>query len=107
MSEFDKSRRVFLRTAAMGAAAIPMAKLATHSPEAKAGKSKAEDGHALDYVNDASDSDHSAYSDGEQCDNCAFWSGEEENGWGGCQHPDFSDVLVNAEGWCNVYAPGG
>ena len=106
MSEFDKSRRVFLKTAALSVAAIPMAKMAFHSPEARADMAKAEDGHALDYVNDGADSDHPDYSDGERCDNCVFWSGEKENGWGGCNHPSFSDVMVNAKGWCSIYAAG-
>jgi len=107
MSEFNESRRVFLRTAALGVAAVPMAKMAFHSPEAKAEMPKAEDGHALDYVNDAADSDHDRYEEGQQCDNCAFWAGEKKDGWGGCHHPDFQNVLVAAEGWCNVYAPRG
>ncbi|WP_206675674.1 high-potential iron-sulfur protein [Marinobacter daqiaonensis] len=29
------------------------------------------------------------------------------DGWGKCRHPEFSDVLVNAKGWCSVYAPRG
>ena len=99
----NSDRRRFLKTGATLIAAIPVAAL-VHQREATA-KARAEDGHARDYVNDAADAEgHEDYSEGERCDNCAFWSGEEENGWGGCHHPDFRDVLVNADGWCNVWA---
>lgn len=107
MSDVDKSRRVFLRTAALGVAAIPLARFATQSPAAYAAMPKAEDGHALDYVNDATTSGHSKYQQGQKCEGCAFWGGEESNGWGKCRHPQFSDVLVNANGWCNTWVPGG
>ncbi|MFO8142347.1 MAG: high-potential iron-sulfur protein [Marinobacter sp.] len=107
MSDFSKSRRVFLRTAALGVIAVPLAKVATHVPVAHAQKPKAEDGHALDYVNNGADSDHDKYQEGNKCSNCAFWAGEESDGWGGCRHPQFSSVLVNTEGWCNTYVPGG
>ncbi|KPQ30516.1 MAG: High potential iron-sulfur protein [Marinobacter excellens HL-55] len=107
MSDFKKSRRVFLRTAALGVVAVPLARVATHVPAARAEKPKAEDGHALDYVNNGADSGHDKYQDGNKCSNCAFWAGEESGGWGGCRHPQFANVLVNAEGWCNTYVPGG
>lgn len=106
MSEHNPSRRVFLRTAALGLAAVPLARFATHSNTARAQDlPKAEDGHALDYVNKASDTDHDKYKEGQNCESCAFWAGEEADGWGKCRHPEFTDVLVNAEGWCNTYAP--
>ncbi|SFM43960.1 high-potential iron-sulfur protein [Marinobacter pelagius] len=107
MSDFNKSRRVFLRTAALGAAAVPLARIAVHSPAAHAEKAKAEDGHAMDYVNDATTSDHPKYKDGNKCSTCAFWAGEESGGWGTCRHPEFSDVLVNKNGWCSTWVPGG
>lgn len=43
MSDFNKSRRVFLRTAALGVVAVPLAKAVTHVPAAHAEKPKAED----------------------------------------------------------------
>lgn len=109
MNDHNPSRRVFLRTAALGVAAIPLARFATHSDKAQAQDDlpKAEDGHALDYVNNASDSNHEKYQSGQKCESCAFWAGEEADGWGKCRHPEFSDVLVNAQGWCNAYAPKG
>mgnify|MGYP006272675873 CR=1 FL=1 len=104
MSEINKSRRVFLRTAALGAAAVPMARFAV--PTAHAAKPKAEDGHALDYVNDASTSSHARHQDGQQCQNCVFWAKDAKDGWGTCRHPQFASVQVNANGWCSSYAPG-
>ena len=104
MSEINKSRRVFLRTAALGAAAVPMARFVV--PSAHAAKPHAEDGHALNYVNDATPSSHDKYQDGQKCQNCVFWAKDAKDGWGTCRHPKFADVLVNENGWCNSYAPG-
>ncbi len=99
----DNSRRKFLKGSAAVVAAIPLSTLVAHK-QAFA-KAEAEEGHAHDYVHDAADaSDHEAFQDDARCDNCAFWAGEEADGWGGCHHPDFRDVLVRAEGWCSVWA---
>lgn len=99
----DKSRRKFLKTGAVAVATISVATLAT---EKKAfAQTKAEDGHAHDYVNDAANAQgHDKFQEGANCENCAFWAGEEEDGWGGCHHPDFSGVLVNSNGWCSQWA---
>lgn len=107
MSDVNKSRRVFLRTAALGVAAVPLARFATHAPAAHAAKPHAKDGHALNYVNDASTTDHPRHQEGSKCSNCVFWAGENSGGWGTCRHPQFADVQVNQNGWCNSYAPAG
>ena len=102
------ARRRFLRSALAVGAAVPLAGVGLGSA-ARAAEDlpRAEDGHAWDYVNDASDAaDHEAYEPGQACDNCIFWTGEVADGWGGCQHPDFEDVLVNADGWCAAYVEG-
>ncbi len=99
----DGGRRKFLKASAMGVAALPLATL-VHQRTVKA-MPQAEDDHAHDYVNDAADADHPRYEEGQYCDNCTFWEGEVENGWGECSHPDFTDVLVKDKGWCGVYAP--
>lgn len=98
----DEGRRRFLRTSVMAVAALPLSTL-VHQRRVQA-MPKAEDGHALDYVNDAADADHANYEEGQRCDNCAFWAGEESDGWGTCHHPQFSGVMVNSEGWCSAYA---
>jgi len=105
MSDFNKSRRVFLRTAALGAAAVPLAGLAVGSSNAYAAKPHAEDGHALGYVNDSTTTDSARHQKGQHCSNCVFWAGENSGGWGTCRHPKFADVQVNQNGWCNSYAP--
>lgn len=102
-NEPDNNRRKFLKGSAAVVAAIPLAALVRHR-QAFA-KAEAEEGHALDYVHDAADAaGHDKFQEGSRCDNCAFWAGEEADGWGGCYHPEFSDVLVNANGWCSAWA---
>jgi len=107
MSDINKSRRVFLRTAALGVAAAPLARFATHAPAAQAAKPHAENGHALNYVNNASNSDHPRHKDGNQCSKCVFWAGDNSGDWGTCRHPQFAGVQVNKNGWCSSFAPAG
>jgi len=98
----NAGRRAFLRRASVALAAIPVVGLGTFSTAHA--MEKAEDGHAHDYVNNAADAaGHDAYEEGAICENCAFWAGEEQNGWGGCHHQAFQGVLVNAEGWCDAH----
>jgi hypothetical protein len=103
------ARRRFLRSALAIGAAVPLAGVGFGRPaRAEENKPRAEDGHALDYVSDAADAaDHELYEEGQACENCIFWTGEVADGYGGCQHPDFEDVLVNARGWCAAYVEGG
>jgi hypothetical protein len=105
--ELSKDRRKFLRKALFTATALPIVGYGvTAARPALASDPQAEDGHALAYVNDAADAaGHEAYEEGQLCENCIFWSGEEADGWGGCMHPDFEGVLVNAQGWCEAYLP--
>lgn len=105
--KFETARRAFLRKIAAFGAAAPIAGIGIiGAAPAFAQEDQAEDGHALDYVNDASDAeDHDRFSEGSKCSNCTFWQGGDDE-WGGCQHPEFREVLVNANGWCNAYAPG-
>lgn len=102
---FRSDRRRFLRGAVLTATALPAGGyvMGFANPAWAEDRPRAEDGHAWDYVNDAADADSELYEDGQLCSNCVFWTGEVEDGWGGCQHPDFEDVLVNAEGWCSAY----
>ena len=98
----ESGRRRFLKVTALAAAALPLGALI--KPQRVIAMAKAEDGHALDYVNDAADAaDHPQFEEGQRCDNCVFWMGEEQNGWGRCQHPQFDDVLVRDKGWCSTW----
>ena len=108
----DNGRRNFLKTGAMAVASIPLASLLTQRtaqaasvPEGAAEMPHAENGHAHNYVNDHTTTDHSRYQEGQMCSGCQFWVDSVDGDWGYCQHPSFSDVLVNANGWCSVYAP--
>jgi hypothetical protein len=99
-----RGRRRFLK-GAIAAGTLPAAGLVLGPRPARAeDRPRAEDGHAWDYVNHAADAaDHPEYEEGEICANCIFWAEEIEDGWGECMHPDFEDVLVNAQGWCAAY----
>lgn len=41
--------------------------------------------------------------DGQTCSNCALIQGDDGDAWRPCQI--FPGKLVNAEGWCSVWAP--
>ncbi|MBK5943684.1 MAG: high-potential iron-sulfur protein [Halorhodospira halophila] len=107
----DGDRRKFLKNGAMAVAAIPLATLVTKGtavaglPDGVEDLPKAEDDHAHDYVNDAADTDHARFQEGQLCENCQFWVDYVDGDWGYCEHPNFTDVLVRGEGWCSVYAP--
>lgn len=107
--DISKSRRLFLRGAVLSAAVIPVAGLGlkVSSKAFAQDMPHAEDGHALDYVNNAPDSNHERHEEGQQCQKCVFWAGDPQNGWGRCNHPQFSNVLVNANGWCSAFVSAG
>lgn len=99
----DSGRRRFLRAGILTVAALPLATVVRQ--QTVRAMPQAEAGHALNYVNDASNADPDAgYQEGQRCDNCAFWAGQEQDGWGQCHHPQFADVMVRAGGWCSGYA---
>ena len=61
---------------------------------------------ALAYVDDASTVDaakYPRYKDGQACVNCALYTGASDSEEGPCGV--FPGKAVNANGWCNVYAP--
>lgn len=77
-------------------AAGNMPRLEESDPQAK----------SLAYVHDATTVDASKYpqySEGNVCENCALYTGEAGAEWGPCSI--FPGKLVNAQGWCSVYAP--
>jgi hypothetical protein len=102
----DRTRRTFLRRMTALWAAAPVAGLAVFNAGAARAQDRAADGHALDYVNDATGGvDHPRYRDGSLCSGCTFWRGGDAE-WGGCQHPQFRNVEVNANGWCSAWVRG-
>lgn len=61
---------------------------------------------SLAYVDDASSLDpdqQPRFQAGQACNNCALYVGNEGSEWGPCSI--FPGRLVNAAGWCSVYAP--
>lgn len=80
--------------AAGGGAGMP--KLEENDPQAE----------SLAYRHDATTVDpakNPRYKSGQLCSNCILYQGNEGEQWGGCSI--FPGRLVNADGWCNVYAP--
>ena len=61
---------------------------------------------ALGYRHATSDVDQAAFPRHEldqKCSNCALYTGGGGDQWGGCDI--FPGKLVNADGWCNAWAP--
>jgi len=103
----DQARRAFLRRMAALGAAAPLTGLALTGAGPAAAQDRAEEGHAQNYVHDATGGvDHARYRDGSLCQDCAFWRGDDAE-WGACAHPQFRDVLVNANGWCANWVRSG
>ena len=100
------SRRKFTQLSAVGAAAAfmqpgrhavagDMPKLSEDDPMAK----------AMRYTHDAASVDPASRANPaevQNCANCALIQGE-EGAWRGCQI--FPGKVVNANGWCQVWAP--
>ncbi len=102
MSKHDSSRRRFLGTAAIVAAAplalralpanaagLPM--LPTDAPNAK----------ALHYTEDATKVSNPAFKPGSDCGNCNFYKGAAGTAAGGCALFPKNDVA--AKGWCSAW----
>jgi hypothetical protein len=105
-----KTRRDFLKVAAIGAAAsIPAGSLALRSSPVMAQdlpRLELDDpaAVALGYVHDASQVDTSRfprYAEGQACSNCSLIQGEGD--WRPCAI--FPGKLVANEGWCSAWVP--
>ena len=98
-----KARRRFLKTIAIGVAAV-MAGGTVRKLQAAGDEPHLSDADptakAMDYVEDASTSKNPLYKPGSICANCQFYSGG-ASGYGECQL--FPGKLVNARGWCTSY----
>jgi nitrous oxide reductase len=95
------SRRRFLVTAALAAAAAPLAPLLVGRAEAQALPPVPADNptaKALAYTADASTVKHASFKPGSNCANCQFFTA----GNSGCSlFPGFS---VSPKGWCSAWA---
>ncbi|TVQ48294.1 MAG: High potential iron-sulfur protein [Gammaproteobacteria bacterium] len=111
-----KTRREFLKVAAIGAAAFPAGGAALRSAPAAAAvpdgmpRLELDDpaAVALGYVHDVADVDTSRfprYEEGQLCSNCRLISGPEEDDWRPCSI--FPGKLVANEGWCSAWVAKG
>lgn len=110
MNDHRLSRRNFLRQAAL---TLPAGALLMNAPRLRAQDlPKLEESdptaQALLYVHDAGKVDASnpmaaRYEAGQMCSNCAQIQGEAGADWRPCGI--FPGKLVNAGGWCSVWAP--
>ncbi len=99
-------RRKFIQLSAVAAAA-PLVYRARPAEAQDLPKLSVDDpmAQSLNYVNDASKvdpADRPNPAPEQQCSNCALVQGEEGE-WRQCQI--FPGKLVNANGWCSVWAP--
>lgn len=97
-------RRRFLSRIALGAAALPLLRLAPAqaadlphlSPDDPTAK-------ALGYTNDASSAKADpVYKAGSSCSKCALFTAPASGDWGACGA--FAGKAVNKSGWCKAFA---
>ncbi len=109
-----KTRREFLKVAAIGAAALPAgaAAMRTASAAVPDGLPRLEESDpaavALGYVHDVADVDTARfprYEEGQLCSNCRLISGPAEDDWRPCSI--FPGKLVANEGWCSAWVAKG
>lgn len=106
-----KTRREFLKAAAIGAAVIPAGSAVLRSAPAAADelpRLSLEDpaAVALGYVHDVADVDSSRfprYEEGQRCSNCNLISGDADADWRPCAI--FPGKLVANDGWCSAWVP--
>lgn len=101
----SEQRRRFLKMSAAGAAVtlLPLswqAALAADRLDPNSAQAK-----AMSYVENASDSTHSAYQAGHNCSNCLMFTDPTQTEWGPCAV--FPGKLVAAGGWCNAWVTRG
>ena len=105
-----KTRREFLRTAALGAVILPIgsrALAAVQVPAEELPRLRPESPEALDvgYVQDARRADAArGYRSGQACANCNLVAGNPKAEWRSCGM--FPGHAVAATGWCGHYEPG-
>ena len=110
MRDENISRRSFLKGVAL---AVPAGSVALQAKVARASDLPQLDeadpaAKALLYVHDAANVDTSnpmaaRFEAGQNCANCALVQGNDGDAWRPCQI--FPGKLVNANGWCAVWAP--
>jgi hypothetical protein len=106
MSDIHVSRRRAIKLVVLGAAALPLARLAV--PDASAALPKLDENHptakALGYRHDTAEVDQSKYPNHtveQRCDNCNLIQGPEGEEWRPCAI--FPGTVVAAAGWCAAW----
>ena len=98
------SRREFARRCAIALAVIPVTALSKVSLTPKKHLPKldpsSEQATALSYTHDVDTTEHPNYVSGSNCSNCLYYQGGTD--WGKCNI--FTSNVVNAKGWCSVWA---
>ena len=111
MNEFPLTRRRFLGSLAVAGAVapvlmnVPASARAEDLPRLEESDPTAQ---ALMYRHDAatvdqSDPRNARFEPGQNCANCAYIGDDEGAEWLTCTY--FPQKLVNAEGWCSIWAP--
>jgi hypothetical protein len=109
-----KTRREFLKAAAVGAAMVPAAGVAVRTASASVpdGMPRLElddpAAAALGYVHDVADVDTARFprfAEGQICSNCRLISGDADAEWRPCSI--FPGKLVNNDGWCSAWVAKG
>ena len=107
MTDRRYDRRTVLKTALAGLAALPAAGLAADAASSTPHLDEKEQlAVSLGYVHDASKVDATKvpqYKKGAHCANCIQLQGKDGDEWRPCNL--FPGKLVNANGWCKVWAP--
>jgi High potential iron-sulfur protein len=109
MSDCRYDRRTLLKDALVGLAALPASEL-IHEAAAQGALPHVDEKEAqavsLGYVDDVKKVDPSntpQFKPGSHCANCLQLTGKEGDEWRPCNI--FPGKLVNANGWCKVWAP--
>jgi hypothetical protein len=106
MTDRIYDRRTVLKTALAGLAALPAAGLAADAASSTPHLDEKEQlAVSLGYVHDATKVDPNKvpqYKKGAHCANCIQLQGKEGDEWRPCNL--FPGKLVNAKGWCKVWA---
>ncbi|MFP4244594.1 MAG: high-potential iron-sulfur protein [Ectothiorhodospira sp.] len=107
MKKQDISRRSFMKFGTAGMVAVPLAGLGwtTTAAAAEQLEESSAEAKALNYVHDATTSEHDSYEEGQECINCLLYTDPSQEEWGGCAV--FPGKEVNAKGWCTAYVARG
>ena len=111
MATSFQRRRTVLISGALGlatfvTAAMPWSRARSQADDPAEGATLSENdplAQQLMYVHDAKRANADLRAENEFCHNCRYFRCESDCSWGPCDL--FPGKVVNAQGWCNVWAP--